>query len=535
MASTKPDAPGAATPGDTSSTPASASGWIEEPESSYGGATIATGEEVTKPAGVTGPLTRRHEDILDTRNLDLELLSKLGVGASRRLQGECIAIPYVLNGVVVNHKYRTIAGQKRMAQDAGAPKIFWNADAITDPTLQSSALVITEGEFDAIAALQSGIARTVSVPDGAPNKEIGEGKTTKYDYLDMLPGADVLPEVILAVDADAAGTNLMNDLARRIGRLRCKWVTYPKAKDPARRGRDRLKDLNEVLEDYGERGVVLTIQNAKWMAIPGLHRMSELPPIVEPTAYDVGIAGMEDLYRMRLGDFCVVTGVPNHGKSSLVNEVCFNGALNHGWHVTFGSFEQRPQVEHRRNLRTLFNGKWVKFQTAEEIARADEFIEQHFSFITPGDDDDPTLPWFLEAAKAAATRYSARVVVLDPWNEISHQRPPEITLTEYVGESIKVMKRFARNYDVHLIVVAHPSKMRRDRDGKFPMPGLYDISDSANWANKADVGIIVHRESGYVTLRTAKARYPDIGKVGEAKALFDEQALRYRIDAELFQ
>ena len=532
MGTQKSSAPGAATPGGTSSTPASASEWTEEPENSYGGATIASGEEVTKPAGVTGPLTQRQQDILDTRGLDLELLSKFGVGSSRRLRGECIAIPYVLNGVVVNHKYRTIAGEKHMAQDAGAPKIFWNADAIADPSLQSAPLVITEGEFDAIAAIQAGVARVVSVPDGAPAKELGDGKTSKYDYLDMLPNSDALPEVILAVDGDAAGTNLLHDLARRIGRLRCKWVQYPLTE---KGGTERCKDLNEVLQHHGARGVVRTIQNAKWMAIPGLHRMSELPPITEPVAYDIGISGMEDLYRIRLGDFCIVTGVPNHGKSSLVNEICFNVARDHKWHVTFGSFEQRPQVEHRRNLRTLYNGKWVKHQTDDEIARADAFIERHFSFITPGDDDDPTLGWFLQAAQAAALRYEARVIVLDPWNEISHQRPNDTSLTEYVGESIKLLKRFARNHDVHLIVVAHPAKMRRDRDGKFPMPGLYDISDSANWANKADIGLIVHRESGYVTLRTAKARYPDIGKVGEAKALFDDQALRYRIDPEMFQ
>jgi twinkle protein len=66
-------------------------------------------------------------------------------------------------------------------------------------------------------------------------------------------------------------------------------------------------------------------------------------------------------------------------------------------------------------------------------------------------------------------------------------------MTEYVGRAIKALKRFARKFQVHLIVIAHPTKSTKDGDGKYRMPTLYDISDSANWYNKCDLGIIVHR------------------------------------------
>jgi twinkle protein len=38
--------------------------------------------------------------------------------------------------------------------------------------------------------------------------------------------------------------------------------------------------------------------------------------------------------------------------------------------------------------------------------------------------------------------------------------------------------------------VAHPTK---PQDGNKKIPGLYDISGSANWANKADYGLTYHR------------------------------------------
>lgn len=531
METAKQSAPSAATHGATSPTHASAS--QSTARASAGDATTAAGRAANTTSGALKPL---HLDILTARGLDAELLLRLGVKSSGRLRGECIAIPYTRGETVVNHKYRTIAGDKAMAQDAQADKCFWNVDCLTDTTLLAMPLVITEGEFDAMAAIQAGYARTVSVPDGAPAKALGESSTTKYDYLAELPKADMLSEVILAVDGDEAGENLLNDLALRIGRTRCKWVQYPKARDPEARGRDRLKDLNEVLEDYGEKGVVETISRARWMAIPGIYRMSELPPLPEPLRFPTGIEGMGDFVNVRLGDFIVVTGVPGHGKSTFVNELCFNLAHKEGLYVSFASFEQMPQREHRRNLRTLFCGKYVKDATREELAAADKFIEQRFSFIVPGEDDNPTIDWVLERAKAAVLRYGASVVVLDPWNEMDHARPPEISLTEYVGEAIKALKRFARNYQCTMIVVAHPAKLRRDRDGAFPVPGLYDISDSANWANKADLGLVIHRDgTGDSIIRVAKARYADIGIVGERRAMFDVATLRYTVlpDSEI--
>jgi twinkle protein len=529
METTKHNAPSAATQGETSLTRA-------YPLQSTATASSGT---ATTAAGKAGPgLTQRHLDILQTRGLSAEILSRFGVQSSKRLPGECIAIPFYRGEAIVNRKYRTIAGDKAMAQDQGADKCFWNVNALTDATLDTQPLIITEGEFDAMVALQCGFARALSVPDGAPAKPLGDAPSVKYAYLDELPGKDRAPEIILAVDGDGPGENLLNDLALRIGRVRCKWVQYPKARDPVARGRERLKDLNEVLEDYGEKGVVETISRARWMAVPGLYRMSELPPLHEPLSFVTHINGLDDWLHIRLGDFIVVTGIPGHGKSTFVNELCFNLARQEGANVTFASFEQMPQREHRRNLRTLYTGHYVKDSCPTDIAAADKFIDEKFGFIVPGEDDSPTLEWMLERAKAAVIRHFANVIVLDPWNEMDHTRPADMSLTEYVGEAIKALKRFAKNYNVALIVVAHPAKMKRDKDGVFPAPGLYDISDSANWSNKADLGIVIHRENdGTTAIRIAKARYADIGTVGEKRATFNVQTLRYHaqhgIDKEM--
>jgi hypothetical protein len=108
------------------------------------------------------------------------------------------------------------------------------------------------------------------------------------------------------------------------------------------------------------------------------------------------------------------------------------------------------------------------------------------------DDEEPTVDWILDKARGAVLRHGVNGVVIDPYNEIEHRRPANMTETEYISQSLAKQKRFAVNHGVHFFEVAHPVKLPRE-DGKYPPPTLYDISGSANWANKADVGLTVHR------------------------------------------
>lgn len=62
--------------------------------------------------------------------------------------------------------------------------------------------------------------------------------------------------------------------------------------------------------------------------------------------------------------------------------------------------------------------------------------------------------------------------------------------TEYVSQMLTKIKRFAQHHDVHVWFVAHPRQLR---DWKGAPPTMYDISGSAHFINKADNGVVVHR------------------------------------------
>lgn len=482
------------------------------PDAPCGSATIAA-----SPA----PFTQTAIALIEARGLDIELMVRLGVGGSDRFP-DGVAIPYLEQGVVVACKHRTLDADKRFTQDAGGRQILWNADCLADATLADQPLIVTEGELDAVAAIQSGFPRTVSVPGGAP-AERGNIEGKRYAFLDAaLPLLRDAKEIVLAVDADAPGAHLLHDLALRLGRHRCKWLAYPPG----------TKDLNDVLRLHGEQGVRETIARAEWLKLDGVYRLSELPPKAMPPALDIGVAGLRPHYRIRRGDFCVLTGLPGHGKTSLVNEIACRMAQRHGWSTVFASFEQSPQVDHRRALRSFHAGKRENAMTMFELDAADRWIDRHFAFVVAGEDDETTLLWVLEKVSAAILRFEASLVVIDPWNEMDHARPRDMTTTEYVGFALRQFKRLAQRHAVHVIVVAHPAKMQRGKDGKYPFPTLYDISDSAHWYNKADIGVVVHRASlidtQETTIRVAKSRYgSEIGIPGEITVVWDEARTRF--------
>lgn len=487
-------------------------------------------------------MTATIHELLADRGLDIEQASARGLNAHRdAASGEVLQIDFVRDGEVVRRKFRhlrkTEDGERRYWQDKGGVRCAWNEDAVKDDTLLAMPLIITEGELDAMSAIQCGFLRSISVPDGAPppgDRSADDlASSTKYDWLDAIKvytTPERCPEIIIASDGDENGGALLQDLSILLGRFRCKFLTYPLAKNPARRGRERLKDLNEVLEDYGPEGVSKTINRAQWLKIEGVHRMSEMPELPPQVIYEPRHELLRNHYKVRLGDLSVWTGVPGMGKTTVLNDVLNGISVDHNLTIAWASFEQEIQRDHRRSLRTWFCETPAFKADPHAIAEADVWIDRNHVFIVPNEDEDATLEWLLDRMEVSVARYGAKIIVIDPWNELEHDRAPGESETEYIGRAIRKLKRFAKAFRVHICVVAHPTKSTKDEKGNYKVPTLYDISGSANWYNKADLGVIVHRPDADNTLvKVQKSRYHEvIGKPGEVYMQFSAHDRRFR-------
>jgi twinkle protein len=93
------------------------------------------------------------------------------------------------------------------------------------------------------------------------------------------------------------------------------------------------------------------------------------------------------------------------------------------------------------------------------------------------------------------------------------------TETKYISESLDKISNFNQKNGTHSFIVAHPTKMKFNHEkGCYEMPGLYDISGSANFYNKADIGITIHKNhevefQNVIAIQKVKFKY--WGKIGE--------------------
>jgi hypothetical protein len=88
-------------------------------------------------------------------------------------------------------------------------------------------------------------------------------------------------------------------------------------------------------------------------------------------------------------------------------------------------------------------------------------------------------------------RFGISGLIIDPYNELDPTRGLNMKEHEHVNEIMGLLRRFARENNVHCWLVAHPRQMGNMWKGE--RPGLQDVSGGANFMNKTDNGIIVHR------------------------------------------
>ncbi len=481
----------------------------------------------------------------ENRGISPETAGKYGIYTARRSgdgavepheRGNIVVFPFLDRGAVVNEKYR--APSKKFWQRGGGKRTFWNADALDDPALEDGRLplTITEGEIDALSAIECGFPLSVSVPDGAPGVAEGDDPENlapldpkaedlgKFEFLwNNRERLARIKRFVLAVDNDAPGKRLAAELVRRLSAARCSFVTYPEG----------CKDLNDVLTKCGAEEVARVINAAKPYPVRGLYRLSEFPQHGALQTFGTGWWTLDRNLRLFAGEFMVVTGIPGHGKSSLVLNLLANAADLHGWRSAIFSPEMPTVPQLRDKLRRIKVGRPVEEMDRSMVEGADQWIEQNFVFIdadpTGKDDEEFDLDWVLDRATDAVLRDGIRVLVVDPWNEVEHAKRRDETMTDYIGRAIRAMKRFGRLYDVAVIVVAHPTKDIA-KEGKSRPPTLYDIEGSAHWFNKCDHGIVVDWPDSNIAesvIRVAKVRFEESGERGQVRMKFDRFSGRY--------
>lgn len=488
---------------------------------------------VPQPTIVNNQLEDRHYAWLALRGISkatadrAKLFSASKWFARLNRNADCVGFPYFRNGALVAAKYRSFP-EKDFTQDSGGAHDFFGIDTI-DPTRP---IVIVEGEMDALTLMEIGIPNALSVPGGAPVK-VADGKVSPSEdkkFAFVWNAREILeqaPYVILATDQDGPGQALAEELARRIGKERCRVAKFD------------AKDFNEILNDPTRDDPTRTIKDILDAAAPypiaGLSdartyadRLTDLYSKGTGQGYSTGFDSLDAIYTVAPGQLTVVTGYPSSGKSNFVDQLMVNLARKDDWKFCVCSFENQPEI-HISRLMEIYTGKRFfdgrERMSEEEKNAAFAWVQDHFLFIDTQGEEPSTLDSILDRARVAVKRMGVRGMVIDPYNYIDMSRD-NVTETEAISNMLTRVQKFCKANDVHVWFVAHPAKINR-AGTEQPRPDGMSISGSMAWWAKTDCGLTIHRTDKCVEVAVWKCRYRWVGTQGETSMLYSKTAGTY--------
>lgn len=487
------------------------------------------------------------------RGIPQEAVEAFGVTASEwrdeaGIQQRAVHFPYRVNGEIVNVKHRRLP--KHHTQVKGAAKSLFNVDRAEG----EETIVFVEGELDAIACAVAGWV-AVSAPDGAPGEIYDHGTTpptptgkvaavgNKLNALNERKSAAVLAaakRIVIATDGDLEGTALGDELIATLGVVRCWRVTWPAD----------CKDANDVLVRYGAEELDRVLGAARPVDMPGIAEFMREWDALETIwrdGYDMGVStgweAFDAYFRPRLGTINLVTGVPGSGKTTFMLDLLSRLANLHGWKGAIFSPESG-------STGTLY-GKLVQIaadapllpgaddhMSYETLQAAARWVNDRFWRIDAAQDGGGvsygtvTVPDLIARIEALVLRRGINMVYIDPWNRLEATREKGLNETEHVAYCVNMLHRVALRHNLFLVLVAHPPKL----DDENKMPGIYNISGSAHWANMGDVIIGIQRNKktepkNRTTVEVLKHREEGIsGELGETYFYFDGRRRRFYTD-----
>ena len=467
----------------------------------------ASDKEYIRPEPyVENLLKSKATEWFESRGISQQTLTDLKVGEGVEYmpqtgkQENTIQFNYIIGDQLLNVKYRD--GRKNFKLYKGAEKVFYNINSI----IGYKDCIITEGEMDVLALHEAGITNVISVPNGATLHH------NNLDYLDnCIDYFDDKEKIILAVDTDEPGLALKQELVRRLGAEVCFLVDF---KD--------CKDANEYLIKYGKEKLKQTITKARPYPLENVTTFKDIESDVKDfvtngfkPGFQVGLSNFDSIFSTYTSQFITVTGIPSSGKSDFVDQMVVGYNANYNWKTAFASPENAPNYLHAHKL---MRKVWGDMPQREDIGGAKwnevaDHINDNFYFI---DMEKYTLESVLRKGAELVKRKGIKCLVIDPFNKVRDKNASSLDVNIYTMEYLTKIEAFAKKYDVLVFIVAHPTKMYKNQDGKIEEPNMYNIKGGGEWYDASYHGLLVHRdyEKKNTKVKVLKVKFQNLGENG---------------------
>lgn len=378
----------------------------------------------------------------------------------------------------------------------GENKIWCLPRADTTPLLYNmnkinidAPLLITTGEGDCLAAIESGYTNSVSIPLGDGNSRWVD---ENWEWLEQFE------EIIIAYDNDESGEKYVKTIVPRLGSWRCKVVNLPSVIE-VNNNKVHVKDLNEYLVRCGKQALLEIITHAQDSPTPSVEDFSDIKEVdmADIDGINIGLKEVDkELIRFFYGSFNIISGTPGAGKTSLLGNLIAQ-ALDQDCDCWLFSKElptwmTKNWITHllagNRNLNEYTADSGGKYYKVKPLAR--QLMDEHYrGRLKIYRDDWPNdIESIKESMEASVRRHNCRCLILDNLMMID-LKANETNRNDKEKEFINWLIQFSVKYKVVTFLVCHPNKTQDYRENI----GIYNLAGSSSIINLAHRAIGIRR------------------------------------------
>ena len=161
-----------------------------------------------------------------------------------------------------------------------------------------------------------------------------------------------------------------------------------------------------------------------------------------------------------MGQLTTVTGIPSHGKSNFIEDYVLSLAKD-GYSASFFSPEHFPMKLHHGALAQKVIGKQFlgdSKMTKDELQSYIDWSSDKIYLTYPEKGESIKWEWLLNKFKEQLFRYGIDIFVIDAFNKVKRNNPDSLG---EINDVLSELCLFAQAYNVHIFLIAHPTKMRK--------------------------------------------------------------------------
>ena len=444
------------------------------------------------------------------RGINPDTLEAFNVGYYEQQDMTYIVYPMIRGGQVINRKYRGVTDKKKMWTEKDCERDFYGQHTINP---NSKDVFVTEGEDDCHALYQYGFKTNVlSVPFGASTYTPSMNDTLQQ-----------FENIYLVFDDDAAGDKGAENFAKKAGIDRCKRIRLPHkdARACLQEGvtTEEFLEYMMVHEQMEHEYIGSSFVDAGWEMI-NYYKPENEGTNVTYTHYKA----FDNLMRgAGKGEVIVLTGNTGEGKTT------FGYNLLHKWelqqqNVMAFSFENQQRQITKKILDVTTGVAAFEWDDSESrlIQRQSDkwIIDQcksleaggwHFYKRKKSDRGNMNTKKLRAIVEDAVKYYGVEKLLIDHFHYLGDHATDN--QTAMLDAQMREIKMIALDYDVTIVLVAHPQKVGADRTGKQYKVGLDHGKGTSSISQEADHFMVIEKTcEGWSEVRVLKGR--EEGKLG---------------------